>query len=177
LSGWGGRQVIFTCRGTIDALVATGYLTHFMISARRKRKRGSGHKQLDENGGRFWMHPSPSKTSPERMMLVRRVKVEQAIQLPGMRALFPEGIPEPAQESQNGDRAAHSEAIARDLARTARVALSALEHMEWQAEQLFPIETQARIGAHIRAIRAEFDRRPSARQRGHLRLVVDNDST
>jgi hypothetical protein len=93
LSGWGGKQVTFTCRGTTAALVASGYLTHSMISTRRDRKRGSGHKQLDENGGRFWMHPSPSKASPERMMLVRRMSTELAMQMPGVCKVFPEGIP------------------------------------------------------------------------------------
>jgi hypothetical protein len=56
----------------------------------------------------------------------------------------------------------------------AKVTLSLLEHMEWQAEQLFSVEVQARIGAHIRAIRAEFDRWRPTVQHAHLRLVVDN---
>jgi hypothetical protein len=61
-----------------------------------------------------------------------------------------------------------------DLVRTRSVALSSLEHMEWQSEQLFPVEIQARIGAHIRALRAEFERWRPAPRHVHVRLVVNN---
>jgi hypothetical protein len=54
-----------------------------------------------------------------------------------------------------------------DLAKTARVALGALEHMEWQAAQLFSADTQARIGVHLAALRTEFARWQPTEQRAN----------
>jgi hypothetical protein len=180
LTGWRG-QVIFTCRGTMDALVASGYLTHSMISARRDRKRGSGNPQLDENGGRFWMQPSPSKISPERTMLVRRMSAELAMRLPGVRDLFPEGIPELQRQFTEDCNEPEKESSKHELSR-ADFCTSMLDmimqcargdHPSWPDSM--PAETQCRIERHIDVLREEFRRSVSNRRApSFLRLVVDN---
>lgn len=83
-------RLILTCRGTIAALLAGGYLTIAMVLARSRRKKGKGRPQLDDNGERFFMHPSPTKSAPERVRLVRRISRQFAVQLPWVRELMRE---------------------------------------------------------------------------------------
>jgi hypothetical protein len=87
----GLTYVTLTYRGTRDALIASGCLTSSMIASNAQTK-------MDEHGGRFSLHRSPTKAQPQRMKLDRHPdSPETAMQLPGVRELFPEGIAEPVQ--------------------------------------------------------------------------------
>jgi hypothetical protein len=90
------RFVSVAYRGTIDALQVAGCLTPGMISNRPPRQR-QGRTQRDEHGMRFTLKRAPTKALPERVRLDRWGEPAFAMQLPGVRELFPEGIPEPAQ--------------------------------------------------------------------------------
>jgi hypothetical protein len=75
-----------------------------MMAARAARPRG-GRPQRDEHGKRFTLHRSPTKGVPDRMKLQRRVDDPTFVmQLPGVRELFPEGIPEPEPQISKGER-------------------------------------------------------------------------
>jgi hypothetical protein len=90
----GGASLI--CRGTLKALMESGYLTRSMIE-RRAAKNGRNAPNNDEDGGRFLLSRSPTKREPARMKLTRGLDANTAIGLPGMREMFPEGIPKPTQ--------------------------------------------------------------------------------
>jgi hypothetical protein len=85
-----GRTLMtLTYRGTRGALIASGCLTSSMIENKRREHR------TDERGIWFYVHRSPTKAAPERMKLCCHPEsVATAMQLPGVRELFPEGIPE-----------------------------------------------------------------------------------
>jgi hypothetical protein len=101
-----GSYIYLTYRGTVGELLAAGCLTLSMMAARAARPRG-GRPQRDEHGKRFTLHRSPTKYEPDRMKLQRRGDPGIAMQLPGVRELFPEGFPEPAQaEAQSSEPAA-----------------------------------------------------------------------
>jgi hypothetical protein len=88
--------VLLNCLGTVDALLATGCLTPSMMENRNARRRG-GRSQRDEHGMWFTLHRSPTKSSPDRMKLERCPDAATVMRLPGVRELFPQGIPNPAQ--------------------------------------------------------------------------------
>ncbi|GEM_PF-5667774 len=90
-----GDTVILTYLGTEDALIAAGCLTTSMIDNRAAKHRG-GRSQFDEHGKWFRLHRAPTKASPRRMKLRRCAVPKIAMGMPGVRELFPEGIPEPA---------------------------------------------------------------------------------
>jgi hypothetical protein len=90
------RFVSVAYRGTIDALRVAGCLTPGMISNRPPRQR-QGRTQRDEHGIRFTLKRAPTKALPERVRLDRWGEPAFAMQLPGVRELFPEGIADPAQ--------------------------------------------------------------------------------
>jgi hypothetical protein len=93
------RSMDVTYRGTTDALLAAGCLTPGMISNRPPRQR-QGRTQRDEHGIRFTLKRAPTKDLPERMRLDRRGGEGEpafAMQLPGVRELFPEDIADPSQ--------------------------------------------------------------------------------
>lgn len=91
-----GCFISLTYRGTMDALVAAGCLTPGMKANRQGQR--SGRTQRDEHGKCFKLHRSPTKATPDRMKLMMcRGDTTLAMQLPGVRDLFPEGIPEFAQ--------------------------------------------------------------------------------
>ena len=79
-------------RGTKEALIAAGCITPSMLEACKTRR--SKH---DEFGAHYWLHRSPTKAAPRRMKLCRNGGSDFAMQLPGMREMFPEGFPEPPQ--------------------------------------------------------------------------------
>jgi hypothetical protein len=87
----GSGFVVLNYLGTVEALLATGCLTPAMMSNRAARRRG-GRALRDEHGMRFTLHRSPSTGEPDRVELHRRPDVAVAMQLPGVRELFPEGI-------------------------------------------------------------------------------------
>jgi hypothetical protein len=89
LHSQGRTLVTLTYRGTRGALIASGCLTPSMIENKQREHR------TDERGTWFYVHRSPTKAAPERMKLCCQAKsVAAAMQLPGVRELFPEGIPE-----------------------------------------------------------------------------------
>jgi hypothetical protein len=91
---WKGNHVVdLTYRGTKEALIAAGCLTPSMWEQYKDRMRRK--KKHDENGEWFWVHRSPTKASPDRMKLCRHSTAALAMNLPGMRELFPDGIPVP----------------------------------------------------------------------------------
>lgn len=96
LVGGSERDLSLTYWGTIDALLAAGCLTRDMLPNRPPRQR-QGRTQRDEHGIRFILKRAPTKALPERMRLTREGGPAFAMQLPGVREMFPEGIPEPAQ--------------------------------------------------------------------------------
>jgi hypothetical protein len=85
-----GRTILaLTYRGTRDALIASGCLTPSMIENKRREHR------TDEHGEWFYVQRNPTKAAPERMKLCCHPKsVATAMQRPGVRELFPEGVPE-----------------------------------------------------------------------------------
>jgi hypothetical protein len=91
--------VVVTHRGTMDALIAEGCLTPLMISNRPARAR-RGRAPHDDHGLRFFLQRMPTRTEPERMRLWRTADPATAMQLRGVRELFPEGFPEPVQDDE-----------------------------------------------------------------------------
>jgi hypothetical protein len=91
----GGGGVTATYRGSIADLLMAGALTPAMLSNVTGHR--SGRRQCDEHGKPFRLHRSATKALPERMRLIREGEPAYAMQLPGVRDLFPEGIAEPAQ--------------------------------------------------------------------------------
>jgi hypothetical protein len=86
----GQRNVQLIYRGTKEALIAIGCLPPALVeilstTQRRRHKR-------DENGNWFYLHRSPTKALPDRVKLVRHGNAAAALELPGMRELFPRGI-------------------------------------------------------------------------------------
>jgi hypothetical protein len=93
--GRDNRYFIVHYWGTVDALIASGCLTPHMMANRNARRRG-GRAQRDEHGRRFTLNRLPTKAAPDRMKLMRRSEDPAlAMELPGVRELFSEGIPEP----------------------------------------------------------------------------------
>lgn len=109
-----GATVIY--RGTVAALIASGAITADLVQKRNARKRGG--KLADEAGWRFTVSRSPTKSEPERMLLTWWwLSGERAMTQPGVRELFPEGIPEPPpqpEQSYHQDRPSETAVTAAD---------------------------------------------------------------
>jgi hypothetical protein len=101
----GCSHMTLTYRGTIDAMLAAGCLTTFIMANRTGHR--SGRPERDEHDEPFTLHRSPTKREPDRMKLTRSGEPTLAMQLPGVRELFPEGIAEPVPaEAQSTEPAA-----------------------------------------------------------------------
>jgi hypothetical protein len=93
--GYGGQQSVeLIYRGTKEALIAIGCLTPSMI----EMLSSTAHSKHDEKGGWFGLHRSPTKGVPDRMKLCRHASAADALDLPGMRELFPQVIAMPRYE-------------------------------------------------------------------------------
>jgi hypothetical protein len=93
-----GRSVRIIYFGTLEALLSSGCLTSSMLELRKKFRPGDSRGLHDEVAGRFNMHRLPTKAMPQRMKLIRWMSLEAAVQLPGVRELFPEGVAPPPVE-------------------------------------------------------------------------------
>jgi hypothetical protein len=164
--------------GTVDALVAVGALTSSMMGRREKYRKGDGRGLQDEHGHRFNLHRSATRGEPERMTLHRYVDWELAMQLPGVRELFPEGIPEPERESAPEKKSSKVElsrayfctTMLNTVVRCARG-----DHPSWP--ESMSAEALCLIERHVDAIREGFRRDGSKRtapRPSFLRLVIDN---
>ena len=95
--------------GTQGALLSAGCLTRSMLTIRKKYSRGDARGLHDEFGERFNLHSGATKAMPGRMKLMRRVSLQRAMELPGVRELFPDGIPKPVQfERKRSDSSSYT---------------------------------------------------------------------
>jgi hypothetical protein len=101
--------VSFEYLGTLVALISANCLTHHMMERRDSFRPGDPRGLSDERGQHFNLHRLPTKAMPGRMKLKRSVSHEFAPQLPGVRELFPEGIPEPSRSEPQGAEPAHAD--------------------------------------------------------------------
>jgi hypothetical protein len=89
--------------GTTEALLAAACLTRSMVAIRAAR-RSKVSPLRDEHNEKFHLSRSPSRGAPDRMLLTRFVSAKTAMQLPGVREMFPEGLPAPEVHSEQFDR-------------------------------------------------------------------------
>jgi hypothetical protein len=87
---WGtGAGAIDTYWGTLESLLAARCASEQLLKGRKR-----GVRSEDENGHWYRLLRSPTKTTQDRLKLVRHVhSVPLAAELPGVRELFPEGLP------------------------------------------------------------------------------------
>lgn len=158
--------------GTMDSLMAVGALTPSMMESRKKYRKGDARGLRDDHGNRYFLRPSAIKAEPGRVSLRRYFSREISMEMPGVRELFPEGIPEPEKESSKDEpsRADFCTTMLNMIMQCARG-----DHPSWP--KAMPSETQCLIERHIDAIRERFrcnGGKRSAPRPSFLRLVVDN---
>lgn len=175
-----GAYVMITAQGSTNALLASGYLTPSMMAARAARRRGDPRGSRDDHGERYFLTHTPRKGAPERMQLRRHLRPEHAIELPGVREIFPNGIPEPPIQPAHTDL---EESGKHELSR-ADFCTNMLDiimqcargdHPTWP--EALPTETQCSIEWYVDALREKFRRSGNKRRAprpSFLRLVIDN---
>lgn len=94
-----GNHISVTYLGSEKALLAAGCLTRQMRQIRKKYRIGDARGLRDEHGQRFSLHHLATKSEPDRMKLSRYVDSQFAMQLPGVRDLYPEGIQETTRDA------------------------------------------------------------------------------
>lgn len=157
--------------GTWEALVEVGAITSAMVALRAKYRKGDGRVLHDEHGHRFLLHRLPTKAVPARVRLTRWCSTDFAMQLPGVRELFPEGIPEPDDAEEwrrivlGLDRPSWP---FRDIPRENYEALNDQQKAEVEI-QVFGLLKRLASGSDATRVAP-----PRAARPGYLRLVVDN---
>jgi hypothetical protein len=85
---WG---ILVEYLGAPHVLLAAGCLTDGMAIHRNR-----GRKNLDARGHNYAMHRSPIRAMPDRLrvrLYINRENEDAALELPGVRELFPAGVP------------------------------------------------------------------------------------
>jgi hypothetical protein len=175
--------------GTVRELTRAGVMTRCMLIRRNKRRQGSTLRLHDELGRKFTLQRAATKACPGRMLLRFWYVADRAdlMELQGMRALFPEGLPQPGAEPDQEPQAEVGSsawsgcpdpawASLYDRYRVIADAIHALMRRNFSA-----ISREKLIVAEVLLDRAaaglqEFLPPPPVPQRalGHLRLVIDN---
>ena len=78
--------------GTVGDLIAAGCLSRELFDARQRWRKGRPSR--DAAGHPFRLHHAATKAQPDRWRMIRWIyDLEGATDVPGVRAIWPEGLP------------------------------------------------------------------------------------
>ena len=78
--------------GTVGDLIAAGCLSRELFEARQRWRKGQPSRDAD--GHPFRLHHAATRAEPDRWRMTRTIYgLDGAMDVPGVRALWPEGLP------------------------------------------------------------------------------------